>query len=180
MPTVQTSNDRLKAALARVLQSLIGSRLDFLAYYPGVATNQNADGTLDIIPDDPRIPSVQGVPIRYGIPGVTATIANGARVLLGWAGGDPSKPIATVWESASVTAITFAGTTVNVGGASGLQGCGLGDQLTTALSNIVTWLTTHTHIVPITGPAGATTSAVAVLGPPTIGTVTSATVKVKP
>ena len=170
-------SEHLIAQLEAFVRQVFGQRLDFLAAYPARAVLQNADGTLELVPDDSRLPTYKKVPIRYGVPGVTATIAAGARVLLEFAGGDPRKPIATVWESASVTAITFAGTTVNLGGPSGLQGAGLGDQLATALSNVVTFLTTHTHGGVTTG---AGTSAVSLTTPPTIGTVSSATVKVKP
>jgi hypothetical protein len=168
--------DRAAAALKALVELFI-ARVDYMAAYPSRVVKQNADGTLELVPDHPRLSTYSRVAIRYGIPGVTATVAAGARVLLEFAAGDPSKPIATVWESASVTAITIAGTTVNLGGASGLQGAGLGDQLATALANIVTFLTTHTHAGVTTGGG---TSGVSATAPPTIGTVSSGTVKVKP
>ena len=44
-----------------------------------------------------------GVPIQYGVPGIFAKVEPGARVLVGFEGGNPAKPIATVWESASIS-----------------------------------------------------------------------------
>lgn len=113
-------SDRLSAALEAIVSKVIGHRIDYLAAYPCRVVKQNADGTLELVPDDARLSSYSKVPIRYGVPGVSATIAAGARVLLEFAGADPQKPIATVWESASVTQInivTGAGATINIGGA---------------------------------------------------------------
>lgn len=98
------------AIIARFVGNrIVGPRVDYLASYPATAVTQNGDGTLEIQPDDSRLPSLSSVPIRYGVPGVSAQIANGGRVLLSFAGADPAKPIATVWESASVIALVFNG-----------------------------------------------------------------------
>jgi hypothetical protein len=127
--------DRFLAGFAAIVRSLVGNiivgpRIDYLAAYPCVAVSQNADGTLELVPDDKRIQGPSKVPIRYGVPGISATVAAGARVYLRWAGADPSKPYAEVWESAGVTGwnltvnagatvniATGAGATVNIGGA---------------------------------------------------------------
>jgi hypothetical protein len=110
---------------------IVGPRVDYLASYPATAVAQNPDGTLEIQPDDSRLPSLSGVPIRYGVPGVSAQIANGGRVLLAFAGGDPAKPIATVWESASVIALVFNG---------GTQGVARTADAVAAASAMTTWM----------------------------------------
>lgn len=107
--------DRMKAALAAYVRSLFAG-LDYYASYPAKVVAQNADGTLELQPDDPRIPGLSNVPIRYGVPGVKATVASGARILLGFAGGDPGKPQAELWESASVTRLQVDATTIEVNG----------------------------------------------------------------
>ena len=98
---------KLKDTLSAIVEALVGPRLDMRAAYPARVVTQNADGTLDVIPDSSRVPPLTKVPIRYGIPGVSATVANDARVLIEFANGDPSKPYASVWESASVTKLTL-------------------------------------------------------------------------
>jgi hypothetical protein len=101
--------DRFKAALASLVRSLVGNtivgpRVDYLAAYPCKAVKQNSDGTLEMVPDDKRIPGLSNGadPLRRA--GLSATISPARRgSLLEFAGGDPQKPYATVWESASVT-----------------------------------------------------------------------------
>lgn len=97
-----------------IVTRVLGERLDFLALYPARVVVQNLNGTLDVQPDDARLPSMQSVPIRYGVPGVTAKVAAGGRVLIGFENGDPSRPVATLWDSASTT-IQFHGRLAPIG-----------------------------------------------------------------
>lgn len=97
---------RLVAGLAAIVRGLT-SRVDYLAIYRARVVSQNEDGTLELRPDDPRVPPASRVPIHYGVPGVRATVAAGAFVDLGFQGGSPEAPIAELWESASVTTITI-------------------------------------------------------------------------
>lgn len=107
-------SDSITTSLRRLVEAFVGRRLDHLALYPAVVVQQRSDGTLDLSPEDPRVPSCQGVPIRLGIPGVTVTVPSGGRVLLGYAAGDPSRPYASLWESGTVTRITINGGTAKV------------------------------------------------------------------
>ncbi len=107
-------SDSITTSLRRIVEAFVGRRLDHLALYPAVVVQQRSDGTLDLSPEDPRVPSCQGVPIRLGIPGVTVTVPSGGRVLLGYANGDPSRPYASLWESGTVTRITINGGTAKV------------------------------------------------------------------
>lgn len=107
-------SDSITTSLRRLVEAFVGRRLDHLALYPAVVVQQRSDGTLDLSPEDPRVPSCQGVPIRLGIPGVTVTVPSGGRVLLGYANGDPSRPYASLWESGTVTRITINGGTAKV------------------------------------------------------------------
>lgn len=99
-------------AIRQIVTAIVGRRLDHLALYPARVVQQRGDGTLDLVPESDAVPSCQGVPIRYGIPGVTAEIAAGSRVLLGYEGGDPARPYACLWESGSVTALRVNATTL--------------------------------------------------------------------
>lgn len=111
--------DRVKGPLAAWMKSLF-ARIDYLARYPARVVAQNAaTGALELVPDDKRLPGMSAVPIRYGVPGLRATVAPGARVLLGFAGGDPTKPEAELWESATVTKLEVNATLVTLNG--GLQ-----------------------------------------------------------
>jgi hypothetical protein len=93
--------DRLKASLFALID-LRTARLDFFASYPCRVVSQNEDGSLELKPDDPRVGAgLSAVPVR-GLPGVVARVKTTARVLLTWEGGDPAKPIATLFEAHSL------------------------------------------------------------------------------
>ena len=100
----------LGAAVDAVVRRAL-RRVDYLAHYPARVVSQSAAGLLDLVPDDPRVPPCSGVPIRYGLPGVTVTVPAGERVTLTYEGGDPSKPVACLWTAGAVTRITVNGAT---------------------------------------------------------------------
>jgi hypothetical protein len=101
--------DRLKSALERTVVALVGHRLDYLAFYEAAVVAQNGDGSLDVRGDDPRIGDIAHVPIRYGLPGVTVVTGKGARVLVGFEGGDPRRPIASFWDGGGIKELRFGG-----------------------------------------------------------------------
>jgi hypothetical protein len=111
----QGAYDRVKGPLAAWVKSLF-ARVDYLARYPSKVVAQNVDGSLELVPDDSRLPGMSGVPIRYGVPGLKATVLPGARALVGFAGGDPAKPEAELWESASVLKLEVDATLVTLNG----------------------------------------------------------------
>lgn len=103
------------AALERLVLSFFPERL-YLRSWECEVARQAADGTLDLVPDDERIrgAGLQGVPIFHGLPGVTVTVVPGARVLLQFVGGDPSKPFASLWRSGDIEEISFNGGTAPI------------------------------------------------------------------
>jgi len=108
--------DRFKSAFESVLEQLVGARLDYLARYPARVVSQEASGKLELKPDDSRIPGIKGVPIRVGLPGLALTVPPGARVLLAFEAGDPSKPVAEIWESGTpITVVIDASVTIKFG-----------------------------------------------------------------
>lgn len=151
---VDNDSDRLTRGLTSFVRSIVGAQLDTLALYPARVVAQNADGTLELKPDDPRWPGFSKVPIRLGIPGATVKLTAG-RVLLGFAGGDPQSPIAELWEGgATVTEIALAG---------GAQYVALGQDVRDELDDIRTKFASHTHVLTIaaaTGSGGTGTAAV--------------------
>lgn len=130
------SDDRSQEALT---QFVLGSipQLDFLALYTATVKAQNADLTLELVPDDSRIPSLSKVSIRHGIPGMTVKVSPNARVLLGFDGGNPSKPYAALWESGSVTELVLDGTTIKIGGTSAVQAAVQGDIFHSAFNTML-------------------------------------------
>ena len=88
--------DRVKLGLAKFIDSAV-RRMDYLALYPCKVVSQGADDTLELQPDDARIPGLSKVPIRHGLPGVKVKVNSGARILLGFENGDPRQPYAALW-----------------------------------------------------------------------------------
>lgn len=106
---MSSETDRVKSGLFKVIQKLltmfIVNSIDHLASYQCKVISQNSDGTLELRPDDSRLPPYSKVPIRYGVPKVSATVNAGARILLEFAGGNPQRPIATLWELDSISTL---------------------------------------------------------------------------
>jgi hypothetical protein len=152
MPLSDRAKSGLTAFIRRVVGlDIVGPRIDFLAWYPCKVVSQNSDGTLELQPDDSRLPGYSKVPIRYGVPGITATVSNGARALLTFAGADPQKPIVVGWEGSGGVLVSL-----NVGQA---------DTVLVRYSDLKTLLDAQTHI----GNLGYPTGAPIVVVPSTVG-----------
>lgn len=102
---------RLRGALERVVRWVMRDTI-YLGQYVCTIAAQNADGTLDLLPDDLRIRAsgLQSVPIRHGLPGVTVEVPAGERVLLAFGDGDPRQPYASLWHEGQVTKVRIGGT----------------------------------------------------------------------
>lgn len=98
-----TLADALETIIARVMR-----RVDYHALYPARVLTQHADGSLDLVPDSTRVPSCQRVPMRT-LRGLSVEVAAGARVLLGYEAGDPSAPVALLWEPGDATVVRING-----------------------------------------------------------------------
>jgi hypothetical protein len=154
---------RLDEAILGVVQRLLPS-IDYLALYPCKMVSQNADLTLELQPEHSKLPAYSKVPIRIGIPGAQVKVAGGARVLLGFEGGSPAAPYASLWDTASVTELVLNGTIIKLNGGS----------VPVAKEGSVT--TGHVHVLagsagpfPLTGTALVTTDSIAVgAGSPTV------------
>jgi hypothetical protein len=119
-------SDRLKRALTGFVRSVTHTDpgIDFRALYPAKVVAQNVDLTLELIPDDVRLPSLSKVPLRLGLPGVSAKVAAGSRVLLFFEGGRASAPAAALWQTSSLlelvitasTKVTVNAPDINLGG----------------------------------------------------------------
>jgi len=97
----------LLAAIERLLSRLT-RRVDYTALWPARVVAQQGNGSLDLVPDSPRVAPCQGVPYRT-LRGLSVDVAAGARVLLGYEGGDPAQPYALAWELGSATSVRVNG-----------------------------------------------------------------------
>lgn len=101
---------RLIGAFKAAVDALT-SRVDYHAMYPCTVVAQDGN-ELELLPDDAKVRGfgVGSVPIKPGAPGYEFEVPEGARVLLGFEAGDPSRPYCSLWESATdVDTITFDG-----------------------------------------------------------------------
>lgn len=122
--------DRLKAGLANFVLGVF-PRYDYLARYPGRVVAQRGANSFDFQPDSPSVPGVSGVPVRFGLPGVTVQLNLGSspRCLLGFVGADPSQPFLDIWEAPGLSSITVdPAADVNLGPAAAAVGR-VGDQV---------------------------------------------------
>ena len=88
-------------------------RIDYFAFYRALVKSQAGDLlTVDVQPDDARLPGMTGIAIRPGLPGTKVKIPNGVSVMIGFMGGSPAAPYVATWESGSgVTEVQIGGTT---------------------------------------------------------------------
>lgn len=143
-----SQSDEIKRGIQSIIRATFPN-MDFLASYPCKILAQHANGSLDLQPDDTTIPGHQNVPIRYGIPGISAKVAVGGRVHLEFANGDPSHPVATIWEAATVTELDVDATLIKLNGGSAAVGR-VGDAVspTAAMSAWITAVSTFCSQTP--------------------------------
>lgn len=109
--------DRVKRGLFALIRGARPS-VDYHALYRAEVLVQSQDrATVDVRPDDPRLPPMARVPLKLGIPGVTAQIAPGAGVVVGWENGDPSQPRAHLFDKgAAVIVLSISADKIELGG----------------------------------------------------------------
>ena len=94
----------LRRELATLIQRLTAP-LAYQGLYPGTVRAQDGD-TFSVELDPPvDLPPLSGVPIRSGVAGVKVTVSSGARVVVTFERGDPSRPVAALWGDSTVTAL---------------------------------------------------------------------------
>lgn len=107
--------DRLKEAFTKFLDSY--RPLDYYGFYQCTLVKwDKASQTGDLKPDDPRLPKngMSGIPFRSGIPGVTVDFGRSpsAKCMIGFEGGDPSKPYIHGWLNCTPSEVIVSGTKV--------------------------------------------------------------------
>jgi hypothetical protein len=91
---------RLRGPLLRLIQAVSADQ-KYFALYRCRVVQQSADlKRVDVVPDDPTVPPLAGIPLRFGVPFVTVTLnlSQPQYVLLGFMGGNPSLPYIAEWE----------------------------------------------------------------------------------
>lgn len=125
--------------LARVARAATKHTIYFGQFTARVVL-QAADGTLEIVPEDARIPPQVGVRMLTP-PGMTFEVERDTRVLLGFENGDPQKPVAQLWHVGDAKSVTIKATSkvivdapsVELGGEGGRPLACIGDVISGAL-----------------------------------------------
>lgn len=151
---------RIRHALERLIRWVTRDTL-FLGLYTAQVVRQAADGTLDLMPADDRLRAqgLQAIPIRHGLPGVTVEVPAGENVLLGFDGGDPSKPYASLWHEGQATKIVFGDMRIE---AAGTKALALAIETKAALDKLQQSHDTHMHP---TAALGAPSPPTVLVGP---------------
>ena len=115
-------------------------RFDRLAEYRAQVMSATADGQhVDLQPENKRIAGEKNVPVRVGVPGLIALVQPGAIVMLGWEGGDPSRPYCKpTWEAgATVIKLILSANLIQLGGNTAMDGLVLGTTFRLAEDNML-------------------------------------------
>lgn len=140
-------------------------RLDYQASYFGkVVSFDQGRQQVDVVPDDARLPTMQGIPLR-GPAGVHWTIdpSTAPSVAISWENGDPSRPFAFGFSTgAHVLSATWNADQLILGGAAGAEPPPKGVSLNNALDTFTSALSTYaTAIQGIADPSGLATATLA-------------------
>lgn len=101
----------LTDSLARIVRRL--QPVDYYAHYECEVVLQNADGTLELKPTDPRLGKGLTAPMMVPAGQRSVKVLPGANVLVCFANGDPEKPRALWWQEdgSTFTSVEHTATT---------------------------------------------------------------------
>jgi hypothetical protein len=86
------------------------AHVDYFAAYDVRIVGQNPDGTVEIVPDTPRLSGSSAIPLR-GLPGVEVKIAPGTRALLRFGNGSPARPYVSDFEPSGLLEVKVTAAT---------------------------------------------------------------------
>ena len=136
--------NRLMAAIESIVRRTV-RQVDYLALYPGRVVAQDGDGgPLDVELDEQRFALPRAIPYRT-LAGVAVTVPAGARVLVGFEGGDPARPYAGLWELGDVTRLVIGG---------GTQGAARHGDAVSASTAFDAWVQSVSIATGVTPPVG--------------------------
>jgi hypothetical protein len=139
--------DRLRESLTAIIDALLPQVL-YLAVWPYRVQAVEAGPPVRISArsQDERLPDVVQIELRPDSTGGYATPVVGAEVLIGFVGGDPSRPYVHSLDPHTRPATTTIPATTTVA-----LGYGTQTPVALATSALITWLSTHTHKGVTTG-----------------------------
>jgi hypothetical protein len=93
------NEERGPAGSIQALAQQIVAPIDFYALYDARVISQSSDGkTVDLQPNDARLPQLSAVPLRLGAPATVVKFAPGTTLRLGWDSGSPQLPFAGLFQ----------------------------------------------------------------------------------
>jgi hypothetical protein len=110
--------DRLKRSFFGAVKAA-APRLDYYTSYRArvIHHDPKSPDVVDVAPDDPRLPSMGGIPLRLGLPGARVLLNPGTHVYIAWSGGDPAEPYAFLSDTDDqAISITIVADTIELGG----------------------------------------------------------------
>jgi hypothetical protein len=118
--------DRVRAAMFALAQQAASRTgvIDYSRKYPATVVSQ-AGNLIDVQPElvngKPLLGDMGSVPLWLGVPGARVSGIEGGRVMVGWSGGDPSAPYATLFDGGETpdTLTLLATTLLALGGPGG-------------------------------------------------------------
>lgn len=118
------------AAVAKLVRWAIRGTV-YDGTYPATVQGVNADGSIEVLPDDAELGGTGlSVPVDSDPPNTTIVPAIGARCLVGFKASDPRRPYVAEWESGGLGRIGFNGGTRPI--------ARLGDPIELAMPPVVT------------------------------------------
>lgn len=101
----------LRSAFSKMM-GRIKRDVDYSRVYRCRVSTQNADGSLQLVPDDDKMKGrgLDKVPIWLGLPGFVVNVSAGAQCLLAFMNGRPDQPFVCGWmtdDNASLISVEF-------------------------------------------------------------------------
>jgi hypothetical protein len=150
--------DRVKESFFSLVRAS-SPRAAYNGVYRGVVVSQSGQ-SVDLRLDDPRLPGMSGLPIQVGLPAATVEMAAGARMVVAFENGDPSKPIALLWEGAQARRISLPADLLELGGEGVADAVIKGTSYQLAEKLFLEALRTYAlAIKPVADPPGLATAA---------------------
>lgn len=137
-------SDRIKRGLAAFVRNQV-PELDYHALYPAKVLKDYGDNSYDLEPDDARLPRLVKVPLASPIPGLIIKVAPDARVLLGWAAGNPKAPRVTLWETSENVMIVLTSSDIRLGSEGATKHVAWKEDVAAELDAMKATYNGHTH-----------------------------------
>lgn len=106
--------DQLRKVVKEIVKTVVGP-IDTHILYSATVVGQPTPTTIDVKLDDGRfgLPGMSHLPLYFGIPGVTADIPSGTKVVVGFLNGSRAKPVCLVgWNSGDPVEVKFKASTL--------------------------------------------------------------------